>query len=78
MSSMLFGFKILEKSEVIPKCSTELPKNSLNVVTRFYNQIVSSNCLIKVMHCVKSVHIWSYHGPHFPAFGLNTERTHIE
>ena len=25
-------------------------------------------------HCVKSVRIWSYSGPHFPAFGLNTER----
>ena len=25
-------------------------------------------------HCVKSVHIWSYSGPHFPVFGLNTER----
>ena len=24
--------------------------------------------------CVKSVCIWSYTGPHFPAFGLNTER----
>ena len=24
------------------------------------------------MHCVKSVGIWSYSGPHFPAFGLNT------
>ena len=25
-------------------------------------------------HCVKSVRIWSCYGPHFPAFGLNTER----
>ena len=25
-------------------------------------------------HCVKIVRIWSYFGPHFPAFGLNTER----
>ena len=24
-------------------------------------------------HCVKSVCIWSYYGPCFPAFGLNTE-----
>ena len=24
-------------------------------------------------HCVKSVRIRSYSGPHFPAFGLNTE-----
>ena len=25
-------------------------------------------------HCVKSVRIWSYSGPQFLAFGLNTER----
>ena len=25
-------------------------------------------------HCVKSVRIWSFSGPYFPAFGLNTER----
>ena len=24
-------------------------------------------------HCVKSVRIQIYYGPHFPAFGLNTE-----
>ena len=27
-----------------------------------------------LLHCVKSVLIQSYSGPHFPAFGLNTER----
>ena len=25
-------------------------------------------------HCVKSIRIRSYSGPHFPAFGLNAER----
>ena len=25
-------------------------------------------------HCMKRVRIWSYSGPHFPPFGLNTER----
>ena len=25
-------------------------------------------------HYVKSVRIWSFSGPYFPAFGLNTER----
>ena len=24
-------------------------------------------------HCVKSVRIWSYSVPYFPAFGLNTD-----
>ena len=28
-------------------------------------------------HYVKSVRIWSYSGPHFPAFGLNTERYEV-
>ena len=26
------------------------------------------------MHCLKSVDIRGYSGPHFPAFGLNTDR----
>ena len=26
------------------------------------------------LHCAKRVRIWSYSGPYFPAFGLNTER----
>ena len=26
------------------------------------------------MHCAKSVRIWIYSGPDFPAFGLNTKR----
>ena len=30
--------------------------------------------LPKVIQCVKIVRIRSYCGPHFPAFGLNTER----
>ena len=28
-------------------------------------------------HCVKSVHIRSYSGPHFHAFGLNTKRSSV-
>ena len=28
-------------------------------------------------HCIKSVRIWGYSGPHFPAFGLNKERYRI-
>ena len=30
-----------------------------------------------ITNCVKSVHIQSYSGPHFPAFGLNMERYSI-
>ena len=28
-------------------------------------------------HCVKNVHIWSFSGLYFPAFGLNTARYSI-
>ena len=34
----------------------------------------NSGAWLQNIHCVKSVRIWSYSGPHFPAFGLNTER----
>ena len=30
--------------------------------------------LINILHCMKNVHMRSYSGPHFPAFGLKTER----
>ena len=33
-----------------------------------FNQQVSNQ------HCIKIVRVRSYSGPHFPAFGLNTER----
>ena len=35
-------------------------------------------CLKRENHCKKSVRIWSYAGPYFPAFGLNTERYEVE
>ena len=41
-----------------------ISENLLNILGVFVNE----------QHCVKSVHIWSYSGPHFPAFGRNTER----
>ena len=31
--------------------------------------------LFERIHCVKSARVRSYSGPHFPAFGLNTERS---
>ena len=47
-------------------------------MVQFYRQLVleivlqapSSN--ITVFHWVKSIRIWSFPGPYFPAFGLNT------
>ena len=32
---------------------------------------------LHTLHCVKSIRIWSYSGPHFSAFGLNTERYYV-
>ena len=43
------------------------------------SQQISPNKFSKdsVQHCVKTVHIWRYSGPHFPAFGLNSERQEV-
>ena len=50
---------------------------------RFYLRQILVKCtffdficlkIVKTMHCEKSVRIRSYSGPHFPSFGLNTER----
>ena len=38
----------------------------------FLKELVKKDEIIK--HCVKSVRIWSFSGPDFPVFGLNTER----
>ena len=52
---------------------TKLKKQNFKAVShenyKFYNFYI-----IRYIHCIKSVHIRSYSGPHFPAFGLNTER----
>ena len=42
----------------------------------FFN-IFCGKGLISFSHCVKSVHTRSYSVPHFPAFGLNTERYRV-
>ena len=31
-----------------------------------------------ILHCVKSVGIWSFSGPHFPALGLNTDQKNFK
>ena len=38
------------------------------------NDQANSPIKIKEHHCVKSVRLWSYSGPYFPSFRLNTER----
>ena len=34
----------------------------------------ASTCIFADYYCVKTVRIWSFSGPYFLAFGLNTER----
>ena len=66
-----------------PRCKT-YPRSSLYT---FFDSTITSkkyngfnplksiiNCKCTNLHYVKSVRIRSYSGPHFPAFGLNTER----
>ena len=33
---------------------------------------------MSILHYVKSVRVWSYSGPHFPAFVLNTDQNNSE
>ena len=52
---------------------------NLMLETFFYfklKTLVGKGFFVKV-HCVKSVPIWSFSGPYFPAFGLNTQRYYI-
>ena len=64
------GFTKIEqrKEKIGPKALQDL--NYYNDLDSFAWAITTS---LKY-HCVKSVLIRSYFGPHFPAFGLNTER----
>ena len=39
---------------------------------------ICRECCIFHSHCVKSVRMRSYSGPHFPAFGLNTHQNNSE
>ena len=57
----------------LPLCSTQWTKTYVEFTERSQN-ITNVAVLWVVLHCMKSVRIQSYSGPHFPAFGLNTER----
>ena len=46
----------------------------LTEVSFFNNSCLQVVFRIAVLHCIKSVHIRRYSGPHFPAFELNMER----
>ena len=61
--------------DVISKTQRNRRKTGANKLdTMKENVIVFSEFFINYIQYVKSVLIWSYSGPHFPAFGLNTER----
>ena len=50
----------------------------LVIVFSFYHKLIvfriTFHNYTKELHCVKCARIQSYSGPHFPEFGLNTER----
>ena len=50
--------------------SQEQLRVAASAASSYYWQLL----LIPMLHCLKSVHIRSYSGPHFSAFGLNTYR----
>ena len=53
---------------------------TISIVVIIYGEYAIASIPIRVpdlcmlpFHCVKAACIWSYSGPYFPAFGLNTE-----
>ena len=66
MKTMYFTIEPIEVLDF--KHATAIEKN-LNVNIRHLINVK----LVKVLHCVKSVHIRTFSGPNFPAFGLKTE-----
>ena len=55
-----------------------LSANSLKALYDKINLPKNSKIAQAKLHCVNSVHIRSYSGPHFLAFGLNTDQNNFE
>ena len=55
-----------------------LSANSLKALYDKINLPKNSKIAQTKLHCVNSVHIRSYSGPHFLAFGLNTDQNNFE
>ena len=53
----------------------ENKKGEKPTLNTFCDQKLSNNFDFYNIHGVKSVRIWSYSGPYFPAFGLNAKDT---
>ena len=62
-----------EKMQFCIKYKSKFEHEVILKAVRAYNTGVFKNCSSE-RHCVKSVHIRSYSGLYFPAFGLNTDR----
>ena len=45
----------------------------VNLLLNSWERVTLALFLMK-SHCIKSVHIRRYSGPHFPVLGMNTER----
>ena len=46
--------------------------------SEMFDEVLNKSLFAKLyLHCVKSVRIRSYSGPHFPELGLNTERFRV-
>ena len=61
----------LTRSNVVKLHLLNLPKLSSKI--SFIQKKKKKKMTSCFRHCMKSVHIRSFSGPHFPAFGLNTE-----
>ena len=66
-----YGRRLYFQLKGIPKKEKKKSDKVLDHVTNLFDE---GKVIIPDAHCVKSVRIRSYYGPHFSAFGLNTER----
>ena len=63
-------------SNTILKCTPCFIKiHLIRILTYIFDEIQEQS---KLNHCVKIVHIRSYSGLHFPAFGLNADQDNSE
>ena len=70
-----------QENKYRPACAATFGKVSIQFM-KLSNNIIKARCVVKFYflhnyHCVTSVRIWSYSGPYFSAFGLNTGRQSI-
>ena len=64
---------LTEKGKALKDLENGLSNKDVTKKHRVPRNTISIWVKSKHKHCIKSVHIWSCSGPHFPAVGLNTE-----